>query len=209
MVTEFISGEFISILLFVSPGFLTIALIGKFYGITINMEQFEKTTWSLIASVPIGTTFFYINNINKIELFLEYFISHPFSSLFQISLFSMVLALFISKILKSNLLEKISRKIIYINESSVLTDHSVWDGFMRRNYKKPIIVKTPDLEYKGWLSASSNREERKEIVLDQPTIVYTDDTGNTQDFPCGRRILLFGEDIKSVTVLEETEMQKA
>jgi hypothetical protein len=204
MVSEYISGDIISILLFVSPGFLTIALIGKFYGITINMEQFEKTTWSLIASVPIGITFFYINSINQIDLFLEYFISHPFSSLFQISLLSMVLAIFISMILKSNLLEKISRKIVYINESSVLADHSVWDGFMKRNYRKPVIVKTPDLEYKGWLSANSIREERKEIVLDQPVIVYTDDEGTTQDFPCGGRILLFGEDIKSITVLEET-----
>lgn len=208
MVSEFISADIISLLLFVTPGFLTIALIGKFYGITINMEQFEKTTWSLIASVPIGITFFYLNNIQEIDVFLEYFISHPFSSLFQIALFSMVLAIFISKILKSNLLQKISRKIIYKNESSVLADHSVWDGFMTRNYRKPVIVKTPDLEYKGWLSANSNREERREIVLDQPTIVYTHDDGTKQDFPCGRQILLFGEDIKSVTVLEDTEIQK-
>lgn len=203
MVSEFISSDIVSLLLFVSPGFLTIAFIGKFYGITIHMEQFEKTTWSLIASVPIGILFFYLNDINKIDLFLEYFISHPFLSLFEIVLFSMVLSVSISLLLKYNILEKISRKIIYKNDSVVLTDHSVWDGFMIRNYKKPVIVKTPDFEYKGWLSANSIREEKKEIVLDQPAIVDTDESGNTNDFPCGKQIILFEDDIKSIIVLED------
>ena len=49
MASELISSDIISTLIFVSPGFLTIALIGKFYGTTINMKQFEKTVWSLIA----------------------------------------------------------------------------------------------------------------------------------------------------------------
>lgn len=207
MVYEFISSDIVSILLFVSPGFLTIALIGKFYGITIHMEQFEKTTWSLIASVPIGILFLSINSITDIDLFLEYFISHPFLSLFEIGVFSVVLAVFISLIFKYNILEKISKKIIYKNDSVVLTDHSVWDGFMIRNYRKPVIAKTTDLEYKGWLSANSIREEKKEIVLDQPVIVYADDEGNTIDFPCGKQIILFGDDIKSITVIEENKTQ--
>lgn len=203
MVSELISSDIISILLFVSPGFLTIALIGKLYGITINnMKQFEKTTWSLMASVPIGILFFYVNGVNNIDFFLNYFISHPFISLLEIGLFSFILAVFISLILRYKTLERISKKIIYTNESSVLTDHSVWDGFMFRNFKMPVIVRTLDSEYKGWLSANSTREEKREIVIDQPVIIYTDKEGNTQDFPIGRQIILFGEDIKSITVLE-------
>lgn len=202
MVSEFISSDIISILLFVSPGFLTIALIGKFYGITIHMEQFEKTAWSLIVSVPIGVLFFYLNGINNIDLFWGYFVSRPFLSLFEISLFSIVLALFVSILLKYNILEKISQKIIYRNNPDVLIDRSVWDRFMTRNFREPVIIKTSDLEYKGWLSAHSIREENKEIVIDKPVIVYTDDDGNTTDFPCGKQIILFGDDIHSITALE-------
>lgn len=203
MVSEYISSDIVSILLFVSPGFLTIALIGKFYGITIRMEEFEKTAWSLIASLPIEILFFYLNGINKVDLFLEFFVSHPLLSLFEIGIFSMVLAILISLILKYNLLERLSKIIIYRNDSSVLIDQFVWDRFMIRNYSKPVIVKTPDCEYKGWLSAHSIREEIKEIVLDQPVIVYTDNEGDTKDFPCGKQIILFGDDIQSITVLEE------
>ena len=202
MVSELISSEIISILIFVSPGFLTIALIGKFYGITINMEQFEKTTWSLIASVPIGIFFFYINGISKIDTFFDYFILHPFLSLIEIGVFSLILAVSISLIFKCNILEKISKKFIYKNESSFLTDHSVWDGFMLRNLQKPVIVKTQDLEYKGWLSANSTRDEKREIVLDQPVIVYTDKDGDTKDYPSGIQIILFEDDIKSIILLE-------
>lgn len=205
MVSDFFSSDIISILLFVSPGFLTIAFVGKFYGITINMEQFEKTTWSLIASIPIGILFFYINGISKIETFLDYFISYPFLSLIEIGVFSLILAISISLIFRHNILERISKKLIYSNEFSVLTDHSVWDGFMVRNFKKPVIVKTNELEYKGWLSANSTRDEKREIVLDKPVIVYTDNMGNTTDYPAGMQIILFGDDIKSITLLEENE----
>lgn len=203
MVSELFSSDIISTLLFVSPGFLTIALIGKFYGTTINMKQFEKTVWSLIASVPIGIIFFHINDINEIDLFLEYFISHPVSSLLEICIFSMILAISISLILKLAILEKISKKIIYRNASSIRVEHTVWDGFMEKNFKEPIIVRTHDLEYKGWLSANSTKEDKKEIVLDHPTIVYTDKDGNTEDFDCGMQIILFEDDIKSITVLED------
>lgn len=209
MVSDLISSDIVSFLLFVSPGFLTIALIGKLYGITINMEQFEKTVWSLIASVPIGILFFYNNGINKIDIFLEYFISNPFVSILEIGLFSFILAIFISLILRYKILERISKKIIYTNESSVLTDHSVWDGFMFRNFKKPVIVKTLNSEYKGWLSSNSTRNEKREIVIDQPVLVYTNKKGETQDFPMGVQIILFGEDIKSITVLEEDENDAA
>ena len=201
MVSELISSNIISILLFVSPGFLTIALIGKLYGITINMKSFEKTVWSLIASVPIGIIFFYLNNINKIDLFLEYFISHPFLSFLEIGILITILAFVISFILKWSILEKISKNFIYRNDSSVLNDRTAWDGFMIRNSKKPVVVMTPYLEYKGWLSASSTKKEKKEIVLDQPVIVYTDEEGNTEDFPCGKQIILFGDSIKSITIL--------
>lgn len=205
MVSELISSDIVSILLFVSPGFLTIGLIGKFYGITIKMEQFEKTAWSLIASVPIGILFFYINGISKIDTFFDYFISHPFLSLIEIGVFSLILAISISLIFRYNILERISKKLIYANESSVLTDHSVWDGFMVRNFKKPVIIKMQDIEYKGWLSANSTRDEKREIVLDQPVIVYTDKDGNTKDYSCGHQIILFGDDIKSIIVLEVIE----
>ena len=205
MVSELISSDIVSILLLVSPGFVTIALIGKLSGITIYMEQFEKTTWSLIASVPIGILFFFTNGLNKIDNFLDYFISHPFLSLFEIGLFCFILAVFISLILRYKILEIISKNIIYTNESSVLTDHSVWDGFMFKNFKRPVIVRTLDSEYKGWLSASSTRDEKREVVIDQPVIIYTDKDGNTQDFPLGRQIILFGEDIKSITILEEND----
>ena len=203
MASELISSDIISTLLFVSPGFLTIALIGKFYGTTINMQQFEKTVWSLIASVPIGILFFYINDINEIDLFLEYFITHPVSSLLEIGIFSMILAISISLVLKWAILEKISKRIIYKDDSSIRVEHTVWDGFMERNFEKPVIVRTHGLEYKGWLSANSTKEEKKEIVLDQPAIIYTDEDGNTKDFDCGIQIILFGDDIKSITVLEE------
>lgn len=207
MVSELFSQDIVSILLFVSPGFLTIALIGKFYGITINMGQFEKTTWSLIASVPIGILFFYINGINQIDTFFDYFILHPFWSLIEIGIFCLILALFISLTLKNNILERISKNLIYRNESCVFTDHSVWDGFMLKNYTKSVIVKTHDLEYKGWLSANSLRDEKREIVLDQPVIVYVDEDGNTVDYPSGSQIILFGDDIKSITLLNENEGQ--
>lgn len=203
MVSELISSDIISTLLFVSPGFLTIALIGKFYGTTINMQQFEKTVWSLIASVPIGIIFFYINDINEIDLFLEYFITHPVSSLLEIGIFSIILAISISLVLKWAILEKISEIVIYKDASSIRVEHTVWDGFMERNFEKPVIVRTYGLEYKGWLSANSTKEEKKEIVLDQPAIIYTDEDGNTKDFDCGMQIILFGDDIKSITVLEE------
>ena len=208
MASEFISSDIISILLFVSPGFLTIALIGKFYGVTIHMEQFEKTVWSLIVSVPIGVLFFYLNGIDKFDLFWNYFVSHPFLSLFEISLFSMGLALFISSILKSNILEKISQNTIYRNNPDVLIDRSVWDRFMTRNFKKPVVIKTSDSEYKGWLSAHSFREEDQELVINKPVIMYTDEDGNTKDFPCGKEMILFGNDIQSVIVLEEDGMPK-
>lgn len=106
------------------------------------------------------------------------------------------------------MLENISKKIIYNDDSVFFTDHSVWDGFMAKNYSKPAIVKTSDIEYKGWLSANSIREEKKEIVLDKPAIVYTNIEGETEDFPCGEHIILFGNDIKSITILEENETQK-
>ena len=202
MVSELISSDIISTLIFVSPGFLTIALIGKFYGTTINMKQFEKTVWSLIASVPIGILFFYINDINEIDLFLEYFISRPVSSLLEIGIFSIILAISVSLVLKWAILEKISKMVIYRNASSIRVGHTVWDRFMERNFKKPVIVRTHGLEYKGWLSANSTKEEKKEIVLDQPAIIYTDEDGNSEDFCCGVQIILFEDDIKSITVLE-------
>lgn len=203
MASEYISSDIVSILLFVSPGFLTIAFIGKFYGITINMEKFEKTIWSLIASVPIGILFFHLNGINKIDLFFEYFILHPFMSSFQIISFSLILAISVSKIFKSGILEKMSHELIYKNTSVFLTDNTVWDRFMQKNIEKPIIARTHDLEYKGWLSANSIRDEKREIVLDSPVIVYIDEKGNTVDYPLGKQIILFGEDIKSITVLED------
>lgn len=203
MASEYISSDIVSILLFVSPGFLTIAFIGKFYGITINMEKFEKTVWSLIASVPIGILFFHLNGINKIDLFFEYFILHPFMSSFQIISFSLILAISVSKIFKSGILEKMSHELIYKNTSVFLTDNTVWDRFMQKNIEKPIIARTHDLEYKGWLSANSIRDEKREIVLDSPVIVYIDEKGNTVDYPLGKQIILFGEDIKSITVLED------
>lgn len=202
MVSELISSDIISTLIFVSPGFLTIALIGKFYGTTINMKQFEKTVWSLIASVPIGILFFYINDINETDLFLEYFISRPVSSLLEIGIFSIILAISVSLVLKWAILEKISKMVIYRNASSIRVGHTVWDRFMERNFKKPVIVRTHGLEYKGWLSANSTKEEKKEIVLDQPAIIYTDEDGNSEDFGCGVQIILFEDDIKSITVLE-------
>lgn len=203
MVSELISIDIISTLLFVSPGFLTIALIGKFYGTIINMKQFEKTVWSLIASLPIGILFCYMNDINEINLFLEYFIARPVSSLVQIGILSMFLAISISLVLKWNILENISKNVIYWNDSSISLGYTVWDEFMERNSKKPVIVRTHDLEYKGWLSSNSTKEEKKEIVLDQPAIVYTDEDGTTKDFDCGIQIILFEDDIKSITVLEE------
>ena len=202
MVSELISSDIISTLIFVSPGFLTIALIGKFYGTTINMKQFEKTVWSLIASVPIGILFFYINDINETDLFLEYFISRPVSSLLEIGIFSIILAISVSLVLKWAILEKISKMVIYRNASSIRVGHTVWDRFMERNFKKPVIVRTHGLEYKGWLSANSTKEEKKEIVLDQPAIIYTDEDGNSEDFGCGVQIILFEDDIKSIPVLE-------
>ncbi len=203
MASEYISSDIVSILLFVSPGFLTIALVGKFYGIAIKMEQFERTVWSLIASVPIGIIFFHLNSINKMDDFLEYFISHPFSSLFEIGIISVTVSIVVSLIFKHNILENISLKLIYSSDSRTLTDLSVWDRFMIKNFRKPVIVKTQDLEYKGWLSSNSIRDEKKEIVLDQPVVVYTDENGNSEDYPSGKQIILFGDDIKSITVLEE------
>lgn len=202
MVSEYISSDIISILLFVSPGFLTIALVGKIYGIAIRMEQFEKTVWSLIASVPIGILFVSLNGIGNIDSFLNYFISHPFLSIVEIISFSLILAILVSVIIHRRILEKISSTIIYKNARIVKTDHTVWDRFMDKNFNKPIIAKTHDLEYKGWLSANSTRHEKREIVLDNPVLIYTDENGNTEDFPCGEQIILFEEDIKSITILE-------
>ncbi len=201
MVSGYISSDIVSILLFVSPGFITIALTGKLYGITIKMEQFERTVWSLIASVPIGILFFYFNGINEFDAFLNYFISHPFLSLFEIVIFSVILAIASSVLFSHDLLEKISQKLIHTGDS-VLVAQSVWDGFMVTNFGKPVIVKTQDLEYKGWLYSNSMQEEKREIVLDKPVIIYTDNQGNTEDFPCGEQIILFGEQIKSIIVLE-------
>ncbi len=207
MASEIISSDIVSILLFVSPGFLTIALIGKFYGITINMEQFERTAWSLITSVPIGILFFYINGISGIDTFFTQFITHPFLSLIEIFVICFILAVSISLIFRYNILDRIRKGLIYRNVGSVSVDHSVWDGFMSRNIMKPVIVKTSDLEYKGWLSANSNRDEKREIVLDQPQIVYTNKNGETKDFSCGKQIILFGDDIKSIILLEENDKQ--
>ena len=202
MVTELISTEIISILFFVSPGFLTIALIGKFYGIAVKMEQFEKTVWSIIASVPIGITFFHINGINNIDLFLEYFLSHPLLSLCEIIIISTIIAIFVSLILKNNILYKISNVIIYRNDLSIRKDQTVWDRFMANNLTKSVTVKTRDLEYVGWLFSNSTRDEKKEIVLDKPEIVHVNEDGSTKKFPCGKQIILFEDDIKSVTVIE-------
>ncbi len=207
MASEYISSDIVSILLFVSPGFLTIALVGKFYGIAIKMEQFERTAWSLITSVPIGILFFYLNGISKIDAFLEFFISHPFLSLFEIGIISVILAIVVSLIFKYNILEKISKLFIYTSDDRILTDLAVWDRFMLKNFKKPVIVKTQELEYKGWLSSNSIRDEKREIVLDQPVIVYIDENGNSADFPSGKQIILFGDDIKSITVLGEKSSQ--
>ena len=202
MVIELISTEIISILFFVSPGFLTIALIGKFYGIAVKMEQFEKTVWSLIASVPIGIIFFYINGIDKIDLFLEYFLSHPLLSLCEIIIISTIIAIFVSLILKSNILYNISNAIIYRNDASIRKDETAWDRFMTNNLKNPVTVKTHDIEYSGWLFANSTRDEKKEIVLDEPAIMHENDDGSTERFPCGKQIILFENDIKSIIVLE-------
>jgi hypothetical protein len=200
--TEFISSDIISLLIFVSPGFLTIALVGKFYGVAINMEQFERTLWSLIASTPIGILFIYINNIKTLDAFLEYFIANPFKSFVEIGLSSVLLAIAVAYIFKFNLLENFSKKVIH-SAGIVHTDRSVWDGFMVKNFSKPVIVKTSDLEYKGWLSMASVRKEDRGIVLDKPAVVYTDETGKSKDFPCGEQIILQGEDIKTITVLEQ------
>lgn len=185
-----------------SPGFLTIALVGKFYGVAINMEQFERTVWSLIASTPIGIVFIYINDIKNLDAFLEYFIDYPFKSFIEIGVSSVLIAIVVAYIFKFNLLEKFSKKVVH-SAGLVHTDQSVWDRFMVKNFSKPVIVKTSDLEYKGWLSMASVREEDRGIVLDKPAIVYTDETGKSEDFPCGEQIILQGEDIKTITVLEK------
>jgi len=202
MAYDFISADIISILLFVSPGFLTIALIGKFDGFAIRMEQFEKMSWSLIASVPIGIIFFYLNGIESLDIFFTYFISHPFISTLQILFFAVVLAIIVSIIIESNSLEKISQKIIFRKNPSMKTDELVWDLFMKENFNKAAIAKTHDAEYKGWLVNNSTRNEKREIVLANPVIVDTDNDGNTTDYPCGHYILLLEEEIKSIVILE-------
>ncbi|ETA66612.1 hypothetical protein MettiDRAFT_0009 [Methanolobus tindarius DSM 2278] len=203
MASEFISSDIVSILLFMSPGFLTIALVGKLYGIAIEMEQFEKTVWSLIASIPIGIMFVYLNEINSIDSFLNCFLVHPLRSTFEIIVFSLILALLVSLIIQHKYLENLSMKLIHNKDDGFQTDRTVWDRFMQKNIGKAAIVETHNSVYKGWLSANSSRKEKREIVLDSPVIVYVHENGNTEDFPYGKQIILFGEDIKSITILEE------
>lgn len=205
MALDYISNDIVSILIFVSPGFLTIGLVGKIYGTAIKMEQFERTTWSLIASVPIGILFFNINDIKEFDSFFIYFLTYPYKSLIEISLLSLILAILISILFKCDLLGKISQ-LIYVNNKAINSDKSVWDKFMKNNIGKPVIVKTKTSEFKGWLSATSMHEEKKEIVLLKPVIVDMDENGNSSDFPFGNQIIL-SEDIDLISVLDESPNQ--